>query len=120
MKLTQAQKTILVIAAGLLVFYFMYKKDWLWISAAVILVTGFISSFLAEKIHWAWMKVAHILGAINGFILLNLIFFFLLTPIALIRKILKKTPLQLQKSKTGTMFFTRNHTYQKKDAENVW
>jgi hypothetical protein len=115
-------EAILVICIGLLVFYWFFENAYLLVAATVIGLAALLSPFLAEKIAWVWHKLAETLGRINGFIILTILFFFFLTPLAWLSKLFKKDALQL-KRKTGaedTYFIERNHTFTKKDLENLW
>jgi hypothetical protein len=60
-----------------------------------------------------------ILGNINGKILLSIVFFIFLTPIAFISKLFNKDGLQLKKT-NKSYYQDRNHQYSAKDFENTW
>ena len=68
--------------------------QWPWLLAALL---GSISLtfplILRPFYHW-WMKLAHILGWINTRILLSLVFFLILLPVALILRLLGKDPMR--------------------------
>src|SRR6218665_3853868 len=121
MKQQNTKEIVLTIVVGLLVLYFIFKLQGLLIAALVVGVLGVLSNFIAEKIAWVWLKFAEILGRINSTILLSLIFFIFLTPIALLMRIFKKDDaLKLKKPTTASAYDERNHTYVKKDLENTW
>ena len=115
-------EAILAICVGLLVFFWIFGNHYFLIASTVIGVAGLLSSFLAEKIAWFWYKLAAVLGKINGFILLTILFYLILTPIALLSKLFKKDELQLKKknNSNASYFVERNHSYSKKDLENPW
>ncbi len=113
-------KTILSIVVGLVALSLVFKIPVLIKIALLIGLLSLISVFIEEKIAWLWSKIGQGLGYINGNILLSIIFFILLTPIALImRYIAGKDNLVLKKPK-DTVFVTRNHQYEAKDLEDVW
>lgn len=120
-------KDILVISTGFLILFLIaHIKEWRPILKQVFLgiavavpVLSLLSSFLAEKIVWGWFKLAQGLGYINSRILLSVIFFVFLTPLALLSRLKKSDSLQLKKS-DGSYFTTRNHAYEKKDLEKMW
>lgn len=120
LKISKAWVTILVLVTGLLVIYFFYHFKSLLYVAITILTLSFLSKFLREKIAWAWMKFAEILGFVNGKIILTLIYFLLLTPIAFIYRLSGKNNLNLKKRNAGSYFTDRNHEYNRDDLENVW
>lgn len=112
-------ESILAISFGFLVLYFIFSIKAFAIVAVVTTGIGLFSNYLTDKVSRGWWKFAHILGAINGKILLSLIFFLILTPLALFKKILGKPSVKLKKEKS-TMYTQRNHTFVKADLENVW
>jgi hypothetical protein len=112
-------ETILVLVLALLVCYFIFDGR-IWIKIAVALgAIGVFIPFLAEKIHWLWMKLAHVLGYVMSRVLLTLIFFLFLVPLAFFSKLAGKNSVQL-KRKTSSYFTDRNFTYTKESLENVW
>lgn len=113
---------MLVITVGLLVLHLIFKKPWLLTAALVLGLIGVFSNFLSEKITLGWMKIAEVLGRINATILLSVVFFLFLTPIAFIRRLFsKKDTLHLHDARnTPTVYEERNHTYTAKDLENTW
>lgn len=120
MKNQNHSKTILAIVVGLLAISFIFKIPILIKIGLGIGVLSLISSFIEEKIAWIWSKIGLALGFINGNILLSIIFFIILTPIALVMRYLAgKDNLVLKKPK-GSVFVTRNQKYVAKDLENVW
>lgn len=113
-------KTILVIVAGLLVASLIFKSAWLlYLALGVAALSAFVPA-IAQGIEWGWLKLALGLGWINSRILLTLIYFLFLLPIAWISRLFTKDPLMLKRPKTKSLFVTRNHTYTKKDLENIW
>ncbi len=120
-------KTILVIVTGFMVIaWILFVKE--YIKAAEILAKiaigiGLVSAFIpiaARGIEWVWLKFAHVLGWINSKILLGLIFFLFLMPIALLSRLFTKDPLKLKGREMKSLFTDRNHLYTKEDLENIW
>jgi hypothetical protein len=99
---------IIAITGGLLVFYLIYRLNVLLIIALSFIAVGLFSTFLSKKISWLWMGLAKILGYINSRILLGLIFFLILTPLAAIRRLFRPKEKTTEKSSS---FFDRNHEY---------
>lgn len=122
MKRERTLETMLVITVGLLVLHLIFKKPWLLTAALVLGLVGVFSNFLSEKITLGWMKIAEVLGRINATILLSIVFFLFVTPIAFIRKLLSKSdPLHLRDARNApTLYEERNHAYEAKDLENTW
>jgi multisubunit Na+/H+ antiporter MnhG subunit len=63
---------------------------WPWIVSGIFLALAFTFPIALKYPHWAWMKLAHALGWINTRILLTILFYLLVTPVALIRRLLGK------------------------------
>lgn len=120
MKREKVLETMLVITVGLLVLFLIFKAKWLLPAAVAIGLIGVFSNFLSEKITWGWMKLAEVLGRVNASILLSIVFFAVLTPIALLMRLVRKRDaLHLGKA-PDTVYETRNHTYTAEDLKNVW
>jgi hypothetical protein len=115
-------KAQLVIVTGLVVLYFIFRSQYpyLLIAAAVIGVGSIAIPVFGDLIVKGWYKIAEILGAINGKILLSAVFFIVLFPVALLAKLSKKNPLHLKKEEGDSVFTERNHKYSAKDLEQVW
>lgn len=94
------QKTLLTISTGLIVLFLIFKFKWLLTAALVVGIIGITSDWLSEKIEWAWMKLAWVLSLIMPNILLSIIFFLVLTPVAFLNRLFgKKDPLMLKPQK---------------------
>lgn len=120
MKNQNHSKTILAIVVGLLAISFIFKIPVLVKIGLAIGLLSLISSFFEEKIAWAWSKIGLALGYINGNILLSIIFFIILTPIALVMRFLAGKDNLLLKKPKDSVFTIRNYKYEAKDLENVW
>lgn len=110
--------SILVICIGFIGLYFIFEKEWLlWIAFGVGILS-LSSEKIANAICNGWYKIAEILGGINSKILLSLIFFIILVPVAFLSRIFsKETKIQL-KRKENSYFKERNHTYSKEDLDS--
>jgi len=111
---------ILVLLVGLLVLHALFKTEAFLIAAQLIGALSILSEYFLTKVTWAWTKLAFALGYINGLILLSIIYFLVLCPVAFLYRLKKKDPLQLQKKTSGSYFTTRNHTYTGRDLEKMW
>ncbi|HEY8934184.1 MAG TPA: SxtJ family membrane protein [Cyclobacteriaceae bacterium] len=113
-------KTILVMVVGLLVLSIAFKTPVISFIAIGIGVLSIASSFAAKWIEWLWLKLALALGWINSRILLSILFFVFLLPIAWISKLFTKDPLLLKGRQLASLYSTRDHLYTKEDLENIW
>jgi hypothetical protein len=113
-------ETALVLVVGLLVLHVIFQKEGFLLAAQIIGAASILSEHFLTLVTWAWTKLALALGYINGIILLSLIFFLVLWPVALLYRYKNKDPLQLKKKSSGSYFTTRNHTYTAQDLEKMW
>jgi hypothetical protein len=113
-------KTLLVIVIGLLTLSVILKVRVLSSIALGIGLLVLIFPLAAKWIEWAWLKLALGLGWINSRILLSLLYFLFLLPIAWISKLFTKDPLMLKAKNAGSLYVTRDHLYKKEDLENIW
>lgn len=117
MKWQAKHTSLLVIAIGFTVFYLFFRKEWMLTPIGVCFL-GFLIGSVGDFTHIIWMQLAQLLGYINSRIFLSILFFLLLTPLALLRRLFQrknKSP-ELLKS-----FFTeRNHIFMKEDMEAPW
>ena len=121
MEKTNKYLVILIIVSGLIGLHFLFKNETLLLVATGIAVVSIISSYIAEKIVWIWDKIALVLGTINSKILLTVIFYTFLVPVALISRVFKKKdPLTLKKKTEGSYYKERNYEYSSEDLENVF
>ena len=113
-------KAQLVIVTGLVVLYFIFKSPYLLYAAGAVGVLSIAIPVVGDLIVKGWYKIAEILGAINGRILLSVVFFVILFPIALLSRIGKKNPMGLKRESEKSVFTERNHLYSAKDLEQLW
>ncbi|MBR9921635.1 MAG: hypothetical protein GYB31_12425 [Bacteroidetes bacterium] len=110
---------MLGIATGFLLLYWWFEVPWLLYVAIGVSLTGLFIKPLARLIEKGWMLLAKAIGYVNSRIILGLIFFVVLYPIALLSRIGKRDPLGLRGGK-DSLFKTRDHQYSKEDMENPW
>jgi len=121
MKQEDKSKALLVIVTGMLVLFFIFKKEWLLYIGLFVGLAGTFVPFLADVIVKGWFKLAEALGYINSRILLSIIFFFILFPVAVFARMGKgRNLLGLKRNSSGSAFTERNHRYEPKDLKNVW
>jgi hypothetical protein len=120
-------KTVLTIVVGFLVIYLLGLFDlldndftWaLWV-AIIVGIPGLLSSYLAQKIQDFWMGIGTVLSYIIPPILLSIIFYILLFPIALLSRVFgEKDPLQLKKT-DESIFKTVDKEFTKDTFEKTW
>ncbi len=91
-----------------------------WLIAAIAFLTiGCFIPPLANLITRAWFGLSHILGAIASRIILCGVFFAVLLPLALIRRLFEKDPLRLKRG--GASYFADvDKRFGRSDLRHPW
>ena len=117
---SKSRQSVGVIVAGFLIIAYKWEVDYLLYTTILLGVLALISKKIADYIHWAWMKLAWILSMIFPPILLSIIFYFILTPIAFLFRIINRSDTLLLKQKLETTFRSRNKRIEREDFEKTW
>ena len=112
-------ETIIVLVGALIVTYWITQKKIFLLLALILILISITSPFLADKISRVWLKFSEIIGGVMSKIILSIIYFIFLVPIALLYQLSKKDYLSLKRKK-DSYYINRNHTYFPKDLENIW
>ena len=67
---------------------------WPWMLFAVLSIWGLAHPASLKPVYTAWMKVANAIGRVNNYLLLGLIFFIMITPIGLARRLMGRDPMR--------------------------
>ena len=113
-------ETILTLCIALVVFYLIFHIKLLLSLSILLGIIGLFFKYLSGKITWLWLKLSEALGFVSSKIILTIIFFIFLFPIALLSRLFKKDSLQLKKGKTFSYYVIKNHEFTAKDLENPW
>ena len=73
----------------------------------IFLILGLFNSNFLKPLNFLWMKFGILLGNIISPIVMGIIFFLVITPIAMIMKILGKDLLSLKKNKNNTYWIKK-------------
>jgi len=119
MKRIKVLETFLVLTGASVIFGLILEINLFFYLAFVLVAVGVFVKRLALLIAEGWMKLADFLGLFVSRIVLAVVFFIFLTPIALLARKIKGSSLGLKNNKSS-FFDTRNHQYSKEDFENVW
>ncbi|MBN2275566.1 MAG: hypothetical protein JXR41_02980 [Bacteroidales bacterium] len=119
MKKEKILEAVLVITTGMLVIYLVtHQPVFLYISVASGVV-GILFKPLAKLMAALWYKTGELLGNVVSKIVLTLVFFLLLVPIAFLYRFFHKDPLHLKKT-AGSNWSVREHNYCGDDLKNIW
>lgn len=113
-------KTLLVIVTGLLALSKIFNLPVLNNVALIVGLTTIFISAAARAIEWLWLRLAAGLGWINSRILLGVVFYGFLLPVAWFSRWFRKDALNLKRQNGSSVYHTRNYKYRKEDLENIW
>ena len=114
-----SSSTILVIVLGFTFIYILFDSIWLLYTAFGIGLLGVLSTKIGLLIEKLWFGLAKILGHIVPTVLMTVIFYLFLFPIALASRIFNKDPLLLS-NEHSSYFKTINKRFLKEDFEKIW
>ena len=77
----------------------------LWSIGGLLIITGSIVPTLLRPAYWLWMKLAHLLGWVNTRLLLGIIFFVIITPMAIVMKVLGRDALNRKINKDADSYW---------------
>ncbi|MFT6202606.1 MAG: hypothetical protein ACI9V1_000241 [Spirosomataceae bacterium] len=110
----------LAIVVGFVALSLIFEIPILTYLALAVGFGSLLSTTIQRSIIFVWEKIAKVIGTVNSYLLLSIIFFIFLTPIALLMKLLNnKDSLRLKKP-TDSNFFERNFKFKKEDLVNIW
>ena len=89
---------VLLIISAILMYSAKEFYQFSAIIASTFIVLGFILPVLLKPIYFMWMVFAAILGWVMTRVILSIVFYFILSPIGIITRLLGEDFLQLKKS----------------------
>jgi Saxitoxin biosynthesis operon protein SxtJ len=102
-------------------FFAFHFRDYNYIKAAFVLtVLTLILPSIFYPFSFCWFGLGKILGIISSFILLSAIYFLIVVPVGLVRKISGKDDLNLKqfKKSRNSVMTDRNHLFNDTDLKN--
>lgn len=112
-------ETIIVLVLASLFIYLKFEVTWLIYIAFALLLISIVSKKLTSLIGKLWLSFSLYFGAFMNYIIMFLIFYFVLTPLAFFQRLGNKNQL-LKKGRNKTYFVKRNHLFTLKDIEKPW
>jgi hypothetical protein len=99
---------VLAIAVG---GYLLYRSNtmWVWLAgaSAFFFISGLFATPILKPLYVVWMKFAFVLGWINTRILLGAFFFLILSPVAVVLRLLGKDPLDRRIDSSAKSYWKR-------------
>jgi predicted PurR-regulated permease PerM len=106
-----------------LVFLFLgvnfQRQAFIYLAMGFLLIALFVPP-LTRIIALGWGKLSLLLAYVNNRIILTIIFYIVLTPLACLYRLFHKDPLKLAMKESGSYFYERSHTYVSADLEKMW
>lgn len=112
--------TLLTIVFGLLSVNFFLEEKLIFYICLLISAIGVFSIKSSKIIEKIWYKLSFYLSQIIPNILLTIIFFIILTPIALFSKIFKNNSNFITKDNNNSIYKNQIKQFDKKSFERAW
>ena len=119
---TQSKDTgMAMVLICLLIAYFSQSSQFVTLSILLLIVDMTVPN-IYRPLAKIWIGITHILGTIVSKLLLTIIFFTLVTPVGVTRRIFGADSLQLKKWKkvTVSVFTIRDHHFQPEEIERPY
>ena len=118
--LDQARDTGQAMALVCLMILIFFKQASFAGIALIVLLINMVRPQVYKPLAKWWFALSNLLSRIVPRILLGILFYVMVTPVGLIRRMLGRDPLQLRKWKKGreSVLRERNHTLSAKDIIN--
>lgn len=116
---TQAKDTAMAMVLILLLLGYFLENILYYKTAIPVLLLAMIIPNIFKSIAVIWLGLSHVLGTFVSKIVLSVVFFLLVTPVGLLRRLLGYDSLQLKKFKKGTesVLTVRNASFSPKEIE---
>ncbi len=118
----QSRDTGMAMVLLLLLIYLKTRREgWLY-SAMVLHIVNMIVPRIFAPVAVLWLGLSHVLGTVMSKVLLSILFFAVVTPIGLLRRLFGKDSLKLREFKAGTesVMLVRNHLFVAQDIEKPY
>lgn len=118
----QSRDTGMGVVLLLLLLFVARKQESYLIGAIAVHVLNMIAPQIYRPVAVVWFGLSNLLGAVVSKILLVIVFFGIVTPIAVLRRLFGKDSLQLRAFKTGqgSVMLERNHVFVSTDLERPY
>jgi hypothetical protein len=118
--LIQTYETITVLALfSLAAGLWFQQPGFLYVALFFLFLMLFLKK-AASWVAWGWLRFAHFIGTVNNKIILTLIFFVILTPLACCYRLFHGDFMSIKKNPSTSNWHPRDHTYEKSDLEKAW
>jgi len=118
----QSRDTGMAMVLLLLLVFLKTRRDGMLYAAMLLHVINMIVPRVFAPIALVWLGLSHVLGTVMSRILLSVLFFGLVTPMGLLRRLFGKDSLQLRqfKASSESAMLVRNHRFVAQDIERPY
>lgn len=114
-------ETMATLAMAALLFSFVFHKTFLAVSAFGLLIIGLFFKKAAAGLSAAWLNFSLVIGHFNTRLLLGLVYYLFLTPLAFVFRIFNRDPLGTVWGPGAKTYFHENeHQFLPADFEKTW
>ena len=113
----QCKDTGIILGIFLLFFSIKFSNNTLFLITFVVLIFVIIFPNIFKLLAILWFGFSHLLGTVMTKLLLTIIFYLVVAPVSIIRKLMKKDGMNLKgfKSSSKSVWVNRDHEITKKD-----
>jgi hypothetical protein len=118
----QSRDTGMAMVLLCLILYATSKRPGLLIAAIVLQVVNMTVPKIFRPVAIVWLGLSDLMGMVVSKILLSIVFFVVVTPIGILRRLAGKDSLKLRAFKGGadSVMLERNHTFIGQDLERPY
>ena len=118
----QSRDTGMAMVLLLLIVFLSRKREGWLIAAMVVLVLDMVVPQIYKPVAVIWLGLSDLLGAVVPKILLSVVFFLVVAPIAILRRLAGKDSLKLRafKASKESVMVERNHVFTSADLERPY
>lgn len=118
----QSRDTGMAMVLLFLILFGTRKREGILFAAIALHVLNMITPQIYRPVAVVWLGLSDLLGAVVPRILLGVLFFMVVTPIGLFRRLLGKDTLKLRafKGSEGSVMLQRNHVFIGRDLEKPY
>lgn len=118
----QSRDTGMAVVLLLLLIFASKKKEGYLLAAIILQVVNMAVPQVFKPVALVWLGFSELLGAVMSRILLSIVFFAVVTPIAVFRRLVGKDSLKLRafKASKDSVMVERNHTFIGRDLERPY
>jgi len=118
----QAKNTGMAMVLIFLIIAVLSRKQYVVVVAMIVLALNMVYPMIYRPVARFWLGLSQLLGMIVSKVILTVIFFVIVTPVGLIRRLAGSDTLRIKIWKKGnsSVFKIRDHTYAKEDMETPY